>query len=96
VVRVVDESLAGSRGTEQLERCANVDGFSLDANAWVRASRRKELEKVCRYIARPPIATDRLEELPDGRVQYLLAHPWSDGTTAVVYERLELIGRLGA
>ena len=29
-------------------------------------------------------------------MQYRLAHPWSDGTTAIVYEPLELIERLVA
>jgi hypothetical protein len=62
----------------------------------VRASDRKRLEKVARYIARPPIATERLEELEDGRIQYRLRRPWSDGTTAIVYHPLELLERLVA
>ena len=44
----------------------------------------------------PPLATDRLEELPDGRVQYRLRKPWSDGSVAIVYEPVELLERLVA
>jgi len=96
VVRVREPALAGWRGDSPPERCANVDGFSIHANVSVRAGDRKRLEKVARYITRPPIASERLEELPDGRVQYVLRRPWSDGTTAVIYEPLELIDRLVA
>lgn len=96
VVRIRDELLAGWRGDSVPDRCANVDGFSVHANVGVRASDKKRLEKIARYVARPPIATERLEELPDGRVQYQLRRPWSDGTTAIVYEPLELLERLVA
>ena len=34
-----------------------------------------------RYLACPPIATDRLSRLDDGRVELRL-RPWCDGTTA--------------
>jgi hypothetical protein len=95
VVRIRDELLARP-WDEVPDRCANVDGFNVHANVAVRASERKRLEKVARYIARPPIATERLEELPDGRVQYRLRKPWSDGTTAIVYHPLELLERLVA
>jgi len=96
VVRIRDELLVGWRGNSVPDRCANVDGFSVHANVGVRAGDRKRLEKLARYVARPPIATERLEELPDGRVQYQLRRPWSDGTTAIVYEPLELLERLVA
>jgi hypothetical protein len=47
-------------------------------------------------VARPPIATERLFELPDGRILYRLRHRWRDGTTHVVFEPLDLVGRLAA
>ncbi len=52
------------------------------------------LERLCRYISRPPIARERLLELPDGRIAYRLRHPWRDGTTHVVFEPTELIEKL--
>ena len=45
---------------------------------------------------RPAIATARLSELPDGRIAYDLRHPWSDGTTRVVFEPLSFLEKLAA
>src|SRR5690606_33686713 len=57
---------------------------------------RKRLERLCRYLARPPIAQDRLELLADGRVHYTLKKAWRDGTRAIVLEPHGLIARLCA
>ncbi|MFT7461961.1 MAG: hypothetical protein ACI9EF_000295 [Pseudohongiellaceae bacterium] len=46
--------------------------------------------------APPAIATERLRELPDGRISYKLRPPWLDGTTAVVFEPLTFIEKLAA
>jgi hypothetical protein len=51
---------------------------------------------MCRYVARPAVATERLSRLPDGRVLYRLRHQWRDGTSHVIFEPLELIGKLAA
>jgi len=96
IVRLRDELLARSPEQDLPDRCANVDGFSVHANVSVGASDRRRLERLVRYVARPPISTDRLEELADGRLQYHLRRPWSDGTVAFVYEPLELMERLVA
>ncbi len=77
-------------------RCANIGGVSLHANVAVPARDRKRLERLCRYVARPPIATERLSLLPDRRLLYRLKHRWRDGTTHVVFERLELIEKIVA
>jgi len=76
--------------------CARSDGFDLHADVAVPAWERKGLEHLCRYIARPAIATERLSLTPDGKVAYDLRHPWRDGTTALLFEPMELIGRLAA
>ena len=57
---------------------------------------RKRLERLCRYILRPAVASERLREREDGRIEYELRRPWRDGTRAVVLEPLELIERLVA
>ena len=75
-------------------RCASVEGFSLHANVRVAANDRDGLEHLARYLARPPIATDRLTLLPDGRVALRFKRPFSDGTEAVVFTPSELIERL--
>jgi hypothetical protein len=54
------------------------------------------LERLCRYVARPAIATERLSELPDARIAYELRHPWSDGTTRVVFEPQSFLEKLAA
>jgi len=77
-------------------RCASVQGYSLHANVAVPARDRKRLERLCRYVARPPIATERLEERPDGRIAYSFRKPWRDGTRAVVFTPHELIEKLVA
>ena len=59
-------------------RCANVAGFSLHANVAIAASDRPGLERLCRYTARPPLATQRLSSRSDGRLAYRLKRPWSN------------------
>ncbi|MCH7714877.1 MAG: transposase [Gemmatimonadetes bacterium] len=75
-------------------RCVNVDGFSLHANVRVRSADRKALEKLCRYAARPPIANDRLQRMPDGKIAYHLKRIWSDGSSAILFEPLDLVAKL--
>jgi hypothetical protein len=77
-------------------RCASVQGFSLHADVCVPARDRRRLERLSRYVGRPPVATERLSELPDGRILYRLRHRWRDGTTHVVFEPLDLVARLAA
>ncbi|MEX1369127.1 MAG: transposase [Nannocystaceae bacterium] len=75
-------------------RCARVQGFSLHANVAVPARDRKRMGRLLRYIARPPIATERLHRRSDGRLVYLFRKSWRDGTRGVVYT--ELIEKLVA
>jgi hypothetical protein len=51
---------------------------------------------VCRYVSRPPIANERLSRLADGRVLYRLKRRWRDGTTHVLFEPVDFLGRLAA
>ena len=78
------------------ERCASVGGVSLHANVAVPARDRRRLERLARYVARPPVSTQRLSRLDDGRLLYRLKHRWRDGTTHVVYEPQELLEKLAA
>jgi hypothetical protein len=70
--------------------------FDLHARVRIGASDRAGLERLCRYIARPPLAKGRLRELPDGRIALSLKRAWDDGTTALVFGPLELLSRLAA
>jgi hypothetical protein len=78
------------------ERCASVGGVSLHANVAVPARDRRRLERLCRYVARPPLATERLSRMNDGRLLYRLKQRWRDGTTHIVLEPLELLEKLAA
>jgi hypothetical protein len=68
----------------------------LHAQVRTRADARDDLEHLCRYIARPAIATERLSLARDGKVVYALRTPWRNGTTHFVFEPLTFIERLAA
>jgi hypothetical protein len=65
------------------EWVGNVDGFSLHAGVAAKAHERKKLERICRYIARPPVSEQRLSLTRNGMVRYELKTPYRDGTTHV-------------
>ncbi|MBW2243537.1 MAG: transposase [Deltaproteobacteria bacterium] len=69
-------------------------GMSLHAEVAVPARDRRRLERLCRYVARPALAHERLEERSDGRLALRLKTRWRDGTTHILMERSELIERL--
>jgi len=75
---------------------ARVAGFSLPAATVCEAYQRGRLERLCRYITRPPIATKRLTVDGRGRVVYRYKQPFRDGSTHVLLEPLDFISRLAA
>ncbi|MCP4140331.1 MAG: hypothetical protein GY755_08595, partial [Chloroflexi bacterium] len=96
VMRLGDRIDVEDIGITTGPRCAATQGFSLHADIAIPARDRKRLERLCRYAARPPIATQRLSQLADGRIAYALRHPWRDGTTHFVFEPAELLEKLVA
>jgi Putative transposase len=72
------------------------DGFSINAAVGCEAHELSKLERVCRYMARPPIAEERLSIDGDGLVVYEFKRPFSDGTTHVLFEPHDFIARLAA
>jgi hypothetical protein len=77
-------------------RCVRVGGFSLHANVEIEARERGKLEKLCRYLARPPVAESRLERTADGQVLYHMKSEWRDGTRAILLSPMEFIEKLVA
>jgi DNA-directed RNA polymerase subunit RPC12/RpoP len=69
-------------------------GLDLHAGLVVPAGQRDRLERVCRYALRPPVASDRLGLTADGQVRLGLRQPWADGTTSIVFDPVEFLGRL--
>jgi hypothetical protein len=87
---------------------ARANGFDLHAGLVVPAGQRERLERIVRYALppqraqsarwgprlRPPVAQERLHLTDDGQVRLELRHPWRDGTTALVFDPVEFLGRL--
>ena len=73
-------------------RCARFGGYNLHGGVQVSARNRKGLEALCRYVARPPLAKSRLVvDDEEGEYRILLKTPWSDGTTSIQIDLLELM-----
>jgi len=77
-------------------KLAKTAGFSLHAGVAAQAHQRRKLERLCRYVARPAVATDRLSLTAQGNVRYTLKTPYRDGTTHIILEPLDFIARLAA
>ena len=86
-----DTAAVTSRGPRQ----AHLEGFDLHANVWVSGNDRTGLERLCRYILRPPFAHERLRLRRRPRRAGAEA-AWHDGTRELVFEPLELLERLAA
>ena len=69
-----------------------------DSRAWSGAqlAHRAGLERLARYILRPPFAQERLRLRSDGRIALELKTAWHDGTRELVFEPLEFLERLAA
>ena len=76
-------------------RKAHDQGFDLDAHITVGAGARAELERMVRYILRPPLKEQRLT-LETQSVLLELKTPWRDGTTHIRMSRERFIDRLVA
>jgi hypothetical protein len=75
---------------------ARAGGFSLHAGVDIASHQREKLERLCRYVSRPPVASERLALTASGQVRYTLKTPYRDGTTHIVLEPLDLMARLAA
>ena len=75
---------------------AESSGFSLHAGIAAKASQRDKLEHLARYVARPPVATERVSLTDGGLVRLALKTAYRDGTTHVIFEPEDFIARLVA
>jgi hypothetical protein len=90
-----DTEAVTSRGPRQ----AHLAGFDLHANVWVSALTANDcagLERLCRYVLRPPFSQERLRLRGDGRVAVEMKTAWHDGTRALMFEPLQFLERLAA
>ena len=75
---------------------AEVFGVNLYAKQVVDGRDRRQLERLCRYLLRPPIAEERLSLRSDGTLLLEFKKSWRDGTRAVVLSPRDLLVRLCA
>jgi hypothetical protein len=70
----------------------------LHAGIDIDPGQRQNLERLCRYVSRPPVAVDRMALTASGQVRYSLKTPYRDGTTHthIVLEPLDPMARLAA
>ena len=81
---------------EEKDNVARSGGFSLHAGIAAKAFQRAKLERLCRYIARPAVVTERLSLTRQGNIRVALKNPYRDGTTHVVFQPLDFLARLAA
>jgi hypothetical protein len=63
--------------------CASLDGFTLHAATRAGALDPSGREALLRYVLRPPVAQERVEQRADGLVRITLKKAYTDGTIAV-------------
>ena len=54
----------------------------------------EEGERLCRYIARPAVATQRLSLTAQRQVRYQLKTPYRDGATHVLFEPVDCMAHI--
>jgi hypothetical protein len=78
------------------EPVAEALGVNVYAKQLVDGRDRAQLERLARYVLRPPLSQERLERRDDGRLQLTLKSVWKDGTRALLLEPHALLVRLCA
>jgi putative transposase len=76
--------------------CASSSGFEVHAAVHVAAADRTGLERLCKYISRPPVPQDRVSLDADGRVRFELKRAWKGGVWALTFGAVAFIARLAA
>jgi hypothetical protein len=76
--------------------CFASRGFSLHAATRIAAGNKAGLERLCNYVARPPLAAGSLERISEEEYAFKLKTPWQDGTTHLILSPMELIEKLAA
>ena len=79
-----------------MPRSARVGGFDVHAAERIDGYDRDALEKLCRYLCRPPLSQERVLRHHDGRVRVELKRAWRDGTEAVLLDPMDFLSRLCA
>ncbi len=75
-----------------------LSAFGMNLRAATTADGRdcKQLERICRYLLRPPFAHDAVTALPDGRVRVSFKAPWRSDTARADMDAHQFLARLCA
>jgi hypothetical protein len=93
---LAEDQAAAPETAAHREPVAQALGVNVHAKQLVDGRNRAALERLCRYILRPPLAQERLTVRPDGRLELAFKRAWRDGTRAIVLEPEDLLVRLCA
>ena len=83
-------------GVRTAPLCFASRGFSLHAATRIAGPDQRGLERLCRYVARPALASGRLGILDAGHLSFVLKAPWSDGICHLLLCPMELPEKLAA
>jgi hypothetical protein len=83
-----------SSGSTGRARSAEVAGFSIHAGTVSEARDEEARERLCRYVARPPLADAQLSWTNDGRVALRLSRPRKNGATHAFMSPMSLLRRI--
>lgn len=65
--------------------CARQEGYTLHTDTVVPGGDPFALERLSRYVTRPPVDSERLSLAGDGTVVYRLRTPFHDGTSMLSF-----------
>lgn len=71
-----------------------LSGFSLYAATQIEVDNRDGIERLCRHVARPPLAAGRLTQISANALWLRLKTPWDDGTNSLIFSLTELLEKL--
>ena len=83
-------------GVRTAPLCFASRGFSLHAARRIVGRDRRGLERLCRYVARPALASGRRRLLASQRLCFALKTPWSDGTSHLLLSPMERLEKRAA
>jgi len=70
--------------------------YDLHAGQPIPGADRSAMERLVRYLARPPLSLQRLSQMDDGRLCLRMNRAWSDGTFHFLFRPMELLRRVAA
>ena len=81
------EPPSGPRAADATEQpIAEVQGINIHATQVVDGRDRRRVERLCKYMTRPPVTQDRLERRENSKLELGFKRAWRDDMRALVFE----------